>query len=126
MPISRRITSTPWVQKSIGVLGAEYLRLVRNTCSMAIDPPDFYERGERDIPAIVAMWHGQHFMMPFFRRPHDRAKVMISRHRDGEINAIAAERLGLGTVRASRTGARDFLRQRRVGRLPEMLERPGG
>ena len=31
----------------------------------------------------------------------DRAKVLVSRHRDGEINAIAAERLGVGAIRGS-------------------------
>ena len=36
------------------------------------------------------MWHGQHFMSPFFWREQHRVKVLISRHRDGEINAIAA------------------------------------
>jgi lysophospholipid acyltransferase (LPLAT)-like uncharacterized protein len=39
-------------------------------------------------------------MMPFFRRDY-RFKVLISRHSDGEINAIAAERLGVGAVRGS-------------------------
>ena len=34
-------------------------------------------------------------------QPKHRAKVLISRHRDGEINAIAAERLGIGTIRGS-------------------------
>jgi lysophospholipid acyltransferase (LPLAT)-like uncharacterized protein len=38
--------------------------------------------------------------MPFFRRNY-RFKVLISRHSDGEINAIAAERLGVGAVRGS-------------------------
>ena len=44
------------------------------------------------MPAIIAMWHGQHFMAPFIKRkdPRHRTKVLISRHRDGEINARAA------------------------------------
>ena len=46
------------------------------------------------------MWHGQHFLLPFLKRQY-RFKVLISRHSDGEINAIAAERLGIGTVRGS-------------------------
>ncbi len=37
--------------------------------------------------------------MPLAPRPHHRFKVLISRHRDGEINALAAERFGIGTVR---------------------------
>ena len=55
-----------------------------------------------ELPAIIAAWHGQHFMVPFIKNAkHHRAKALISRHRDGEINAIAAERLGIGTIRGS-------------------------
>jgi len=84
----------------MGVLGAEYLRLVWKTGRFIFEPSDFYERAEPNQPLIIAMWHGQHFLAPFLRRNH-RVKVLISRHRDGEINAIAAERLGMMTVRGS-------------------------
>jgi len=45
--------------------------------------------------------------MPFIKRNDGshRAKVLVSRHRDGEINARAAEKLGIGTIRGS--GAHD-------------------
>jgi lysophospholipid acyltransferase (LPLAT)-like uncharacterized protein len=118
---TRRIAAVPWVQKSVGVLAAEYLRLVWKTSSFAIEPADFYDRVVPDLPVIVAMWHGQHFMMPFFRRGH-RAKVLISRHRDGEINAITAERLGLKTIRASGASGRDILRKGGVVGFMAMLE----
>jgi lysophospholipid acyltransferase (LPLAT)-like uncharacterized protein len=50
-------------------------------------------------------------MMPFARHKHHRVKVLISMHRDGEINAIAAERLGIGTIRGSGTHGNDFHRK---------------
>jgi len=59
-----------------------------------VEPEGIYEQFERDAPVIIAMWHGQHFLIPFIRRAEDRAKVLVSRHRDGEINALAAERSG--------------------------------
>ncbi len=118
----RRIGTVRWVQKSIGVLAAEYLRLVWKTNSFAIDPPDFYGRVAPEMPIIVAMWHGQHFMMPFFRREQHRVKVLISRHRDGEINAIAAQRLGLGTIRGSGTSGRDFHRKGGATGFKAMLD----
>jgi lysophospholipid acyltransferase (LPLAT)-like uncharacterized protein len=118
----KRLGTTPWVQKSIGVLAAEYLRLVRMTCSFAIDPADFYERVTPDVPFIAAMWHGQHFMMPFLRRDPLQAKVLISRHRDGEINAIAAERLGIGTIRGSGTRGTDFHKKGGVAGFKGLLE----
>jgi len=117
----RQLSTVPWVQKSVGVLAAEYLRLVWKTSSFAIEPADFYNRVDPELPVIVAMWHGQHFMMPFFRRGHP-VKVLISRHRDGEINAITAERLGLKTIRASGSTGRDFHRKGGVAGFKAMLD----
>ena len=37
--------------------------------------------------------------------------MLISRHRDGEINAIAAERLGIETIRGSGTHGSDFAKK---------------
>lgn len=96
----------------MGALLAGYLRLVRRTNSMHFDPPDAYAEIERDQPVIVAMWHGQHFMIPFFKKPDHRISVLISRHGDGELNAIAAHRLGIGLVRGSGAQRGDQVRKR--------------
>lgn len=111
---------SPAVQNTAGVLAAEYLRLVWLTSRFAIDPPDLYERIPSDLPLIVAMWHGQHFMVPFIRRNY-RAKVLISRHRDGEINAVAAERLGVETVRGSGDTEGRFDRKGGVSAFKQLL-----
>jgi lysophospholipid acyltransferase (LPLAT)-like uncharacterized protein len=100
MAFARHLRHSPWFQKTVGILAAEYLRLVWKTSRFLIEPADFYERAEPQQPIIIAMWHGQHFMTPFLRR-HHRVKVLISRHSDGEVNAIAAEWLGIGTIRGS-------------------------
>ncbi len=97
----KRITSARWFQVAAGALIAAYLKLVFRTSRFTIEPPDIYDRIDRDLPVILAFWHGQHFLTPFIKQPHHRAKVLISRHRDGEINAQAAERLGIGTIRGS-------------------------
>ena len=76
---------------------------------------------EDDQPVIIGMWHGQHFLMPFLRR-HYRVKVLISRHADGEINAIAAERLGIGTVRGSGDHGRRFQVKGGVSGFKGMLD----
>jgi len=107
----KRLTASRWFQKAVGVTGAEYLRLVWKTNRITIEPADIYDEIERELPAIFTMWHGQHFLVPFARKPHYRAKVLISRHRDGEINAIAAERLGAETIRGSGTHGDDFTRK---------------
>jgi lysophospholipid acyltransferase (LPLAT)-like uncharacterized protein len=105
----RRILSIPQVQRSLGVAAAEYLRIVWKTSRFGVDPPDLYDRVAPELPVIVAMWHGQHFMMPFLKRREHAVKVLISRHRDGEVNAIAAKRLGLSVIRGS--GGGDFVRK---------------
>ena len=83
------------MQAALAITAAEYLRLVWKTSSFVTEPADIYERVTPDLPVILAMWHGQHFLIPFIKRPPHRAKVLISRHRDGELNARVAERLGL-------------------------------
>ncbi len=118
----RRLTVYPWVQKFLGVSAAEYFRFVRATSRFGLDPVDIYERVQPDMPAIVAMWHGQHFMMPFFKRREHKVKVLISRHRDGEINAIAAERLGVEAIRGSGTSGRDFVKKGGVAGFKQMLD----
>jgi lysophospholipid acyltransferase (LPLAT)-like uncharacterized protein len=108
------------VQTAIGVVGAEYLRLVWNTSRTVLEPADAYERMIPQLPVIIAMWHGQHFLVPFIRRDYP-AKVLISRHRDGEINAIAAERLGVGTIRGSGDAGGRFDVKGGVGAFQGML-----
>lgn len=53
-------------------------------------------------PVITAFWHCRLLMMPFLFPPHV-ATVLISQHRDGELIARIAERLGYATVRGSAT-----------------------
>jgi lysophospholipid acyltransferase (LPLAT)-like uncharacterized protein len=116
----KRFKGAAWVRASVSALASQYLRLVWKTSRFVIEPEDFYERVEPELPVIIAMWHGQHFMMPFVRR-HHRVKVLISRHRDGEINAIVAERLGIKTIRGSGDHNRRFDRKGGVGAFKAML-----
>jgi lysophospholipid acyltransferase (LPLAT)-like uncharacterized protein len=118
----RDLTRTGWFQRAVGFTAAEFLRLVRLTNHFELDPPDLYERAEPDMPLIVAFWHGHHFMMPFLKR-HYPAAVLVSRHRDGEINAIAAERLHVQTVRGSGSHGNDFHRKGGVGAFKLMLRK---
>jgi hypothetical protein len=102
-------------------MAAEYLRLVWKTTRVVVEPEGIYEQFERDAPVIIAMWHGQHFLIPFIRRAEDRAKVLVSRHRDGEINALAAERLGVGAIRGSGHHGGGFIGKGGVSAFKEML-----
>jgi lysophospholipid acyltransferase (LPLAT)-like uncharacterized protein len=118
----RNTLRSGWFQHAVGFLAAEYLRLVWLTNKFSYEPPDVYARVEPRMPAIFAFWHGQHFMTPFVRvKESYRAKVLISRHRDGEYNAIAAERLGVGTIRGSGDHGAAFHRKGGVGAFKEMV-----
>jgi lysophospholipid acyltransferase (LPLAT)-like uncharacterized protein len=111
-----------WLQRAVGLLAAEYLRLVWLTNRFGIEPLDVYDVVEPRMPAIFAFWHGQHFMTPFIKtKDSHRAKVLISLHRDGEFNAIAAERLGIGTIRGSGDHGSAFHRKGGVGAFKEMV-----
>jgi lysophospholipid acyltransferase (LPLAT)-like uncharacterized protein len=123
--VSRRITTAPWVQKTIGIAASEYLRLVWKTSRFVFEPRDFYQRVTPDLPVIVAVWHGQHFLTSFLKRKEHRVKVLISRHRDGEINAIIAERLGAETIRGSGDHGSEFHRKGGVGAYRAMLSALG-
>lgn len=124
MRILRRITRTRGFKTTLGVVAAEYLRFVWKTNRLIVDPPHLYSLVEPDLPIIVAMWHGQHFMMPFLKQdiPQHRAKVLISRHHDGDINAVAAERLKVGTIRGSGDHGGRFDRKGGVGAFKSMME----
>ena len=120
--IVRDLLRSRWVQRALGVLAAEYLRLVWLTTRFTFDPPEVYSRVEPHQPLIFAFWHGQHFMTPFIKtKDSHRAKVLISRHRDGEFNAIAAERLGIETIRGSGDHGGAFGRKGGVGAFMEMV-----
>ncbi|KQP24639.1 hypothetical protein ASF27_11145 [Methylobacterium sp. Leaf102] len=104
MSVLKRIGRAPAVQQALGRAAGGYLRLVRATNRFSMEPaePDPWLDGLG--PFIAGMWHGQHTMISFMRRPHDRIATIISRSADGNINTIALERMGVRVIRAS--GAR--------------------
>ena len=68
---------------------------------MVDDPAQQYAGIEDDFPIIIALWHGQHFMVPLMRRDGLRVRALISRSGDGHLNSVAAEALGAEVVRGS-------------------------
>ena len=118
-----RIISSPVFQETIGTLGAWYLTTVWNTSRRIFEPEDIYARV--DMPAIFALWHGQHFLLPFLRdpnKPSHKSMALISRHRDGEINARATRRLGIESIRGSGSHNGDFHRKGAVSAFNKVLE----
>lgn len=99
-------------QVAIGSLMAAYLTFVKRTNRLIFLPDEDVRTVDAHSPTIITFWHGQHLMQTFFRRPHDRCYVMISRHGDGEINAVAVEKLGMLVVRGSGAQRKDQVRKR--------------
>lgn len=106
----------------IGTGLAGWLRMVHATTRFEHSPPDLYA-GVRDLyPYIVAMWHGDAFLLPFMQREGHRFSVMVSRSRDGDIIAETLRRLGAAVIRGS--GGKASGQHRRGGpqALRHMLE----
>jgi lysophospholipid acyltransferase (LPLAT)-like uncharacterized protein len=109
MNLLQRISRTKAAQEATGFLFASYLKLVKHTTRPVIEPPDAYAHMDPLLPVILAMWHGQHFMVPLALRPQDRATSLVSRSPDGELNAIVLRHLGIEAVRGSGARGRNFL-----------------
>jgi lysophospholipid acyltransferase (LPLAT)-like uncharacterized protein len=120
MSLVKRLVGSRAFQRAVGVMAAEYLRLVWMTTSFVVEPEGIVEQARSDFPVIVGVWHGQHYLLPFMRDGL-AFKVLVSRHRDGEINAIAAEHLGIGTIRGSGDHGVEFARKGGVGAFRQML-----
>ncbi|WP_306261647.1 lysophospholipid acyltransferase family protein [Pararhizobium sp. IMCC21322] len=103
--------SSKIVQILLGRCAGTYLLFVGWTNRIRSKPENIYALIDHDMPVIVTMWHGEHFMLPFARRKDHRVQVLISNARDGEINSIAAKMLGMEVIRGS--GGRQ--RDRRTG-----------
>lgn len=97
----KRFGRHPAVIRGVGSFLAGYLKFVYRTNRFVFDPPDPYGHVEPHLPAIFAMWHGQHFIVPFFQPKGWPTRVMISRSADGEVNATVVRKLGIGLIRAS-------------------------
>ena len=90
-----------------------HYRLVGWTNPLARQPAAaFYEPFERREGCIIALWHGEHFLMPFFGWRKDRLNIPVTIHRDGEILAQAGQRFGLKFIRGSGDHGREFHRKK--------------
>jgi lysophospholipid acyltransferase (LPLAT)-like uncharacterized protein len=111
------------VLETAGYLASLYLRLVRRTNRFVAEPAGFLETIGRELPVIVAMWHGQHFMVHYAWPEGAAVAALISRHEDGEINAIILRRLGVEPVRGSGGAGHKIRHRGGVAALRELARR---
>lgn len=118
----RKIRTSETFRRILGRAVAAYLKFVWKTQRVTIEPADLYDWIDGELPLILTFWHGQHFLAPFVPKSHHRAKVMISRSFDADINAIAAEALGIGTIRGSGTHRKNFHEKGGVAATRQMID----
>jgi lysophospholipid acyltransferase (LPLAT)-like uncharacterized protein len=121
MELFKRLSRTHAVRNTVGFALARYLAVVQRTNRWVMEPADAYDRIGPLMPVIAAMWHGQHFMIHFAKRPQDRAASLVSRSGDGELNAIALQKLGVRAIRGSGARGRDYREKGGATALRNML-----
>jgi lysophospholipid acyltransferase (LPLAT)-like uncharacterized protein len=117
----KRLGRSHFVHVIVGALAAAYLRLVGATTRYAFEPADIKTRALSFAPFIVAMWHGQHFMIHMASPQGARVSALISRSGDGEINAQILKHLGVEAIRGSGGGGWKSRRKGGMSATREML-----
>ncbi|MGQ4275243.1 lysophospholipid acyltransferase family protein [Terrihabitans sp. B22-R8] len=97
----KKIGRTPFVLNALGSLFAAYVRVVEKTTRWTVEPGSFDAALAANMPVIIAMWHGQHVFAPIGWPKGYPIAALVARHADGEINAIAVEKLGVRTIRGA-------------------------
>lgn len=117
--LGRNISNSKWSAVVFSGLGVAYLELVYWTNRFVVEPENALETVEPEQPVILAVWHGQHILLPALRI-NLPASVMISRSLDGEITARIAKVYGSKAIRAS--GGREQKRNLEKGGMRGFLE----
>jgi len=117
----KRLGRSRAIQNAVGLIAVGYLRLVRATTRFVSEPADFPEKMRSNLPVIVAMWHGQHFMIHYAWPKGAPICALISRSDDGELNANVLRRLGVTPIRGSGGHPSKWRKRGGVAALREML-----
>jgi 3-deoxy-D-manno-octulosonic-acid transferase len=85
---------------------ANFVKLVLATSSRVSDPLDFVARARELHPSIIALWHGQFFLLPGLYPREIPGRAMVSRHADAEALARVLRGFGLELIRGAGAGDR--------------------
>ena len=98
----KRWLDSELVRAAVVGVAAAYMRLCHATSRWEVvrgDVPESFWAARR--PFVLGFWHGRLLMLCFVWRGGIPVRVLVSRHRDGELIARALVRFGIGTVRGS-------------------------
>jgi hypothetical protein len=113
------IKSKPWFGNALVATIYRWLWLVHKTNRLLPGSANASDVFGKNAPAIFAIWHGQHFMVPFLSPNGAKVVTLFSKSADAEINAKLAERMGFETVRGS--GGREPSRTQEKGGVKALL-----
>ena len=121
--VGKRLIGNSFITTVAGRLIHVALKFVRRTQVLAPGSSDWKRMLTAEHPAIVALWHGQHLLAPFFRPDTLPYVALLSRNSDAEINAVVVERFGIRTVRGSGGRVRHAVSQKGGARALIVLRR---
>jgi lysophospholipid acyltransferase (LPLAT)-like uncharacterized protein len=104
-----------------GFVTASHFRFVRWTNRLVRIPDATFHAPWQNDPAILVVWHGEHFLVPFIGPRNDRINVLTTLHRDGEIITRAGMHFGLKFVRGSGDHGKEFMRKKAVQAFTALL-----
>jgi hypothetical protein len=125
----KKIVRSQALVAGAGLLLAGHYWLVGRTNRVVRDPdPDFYAPFDENHAVIVALWHGEHFLVPFLGRKgkregkRDRFIPLTTYHRDGEILTRAGMHLGIEKfLRGAGDHGGEFLRKKALQAFTGMM-----
>ena len=83
-----------------------YIKLVVKTSTIVADPPDYVARGHKYHPSIIALWHGQFFLLPGIYPQEIPGRAIVAKHDDAEALRRILKHFGLGLVRGAGAAGR--------------------
>jgi lysophospholipid acyltransferase (LPLAT)-like uncharacterized protein len=121
----KKITSSAAALELAGFILAAWYYVVGWTNRRVREPDaDFYAPFDNNRAVIVAVWHGEHFLIPFLGRKgakRDRLVPLSTNHRDGEILARGGKYFGLRFLRGSGDHGGEFLRKKALQAFSGMM-----
>jgi 3-deoxy-D-manno-octulosonic-acid transferase len=102
--MKKRFLLSGAMASALGSALAAYIKFVFRSGRMRSDPSDAHGKLMAAHPAIFAVWHGQGFMALPAKPPEMPAKLLVTRHGDGQFAGKALSQLGVDLIHGSGAG----------------------
>ena len=100
--LKNRLLDNEIARGSATFVAAAYMWLVHRTTRWEVRNGDIPQAfWDKNAPFVLAFWHGRLLMVPFAWDRRHALRVLISRHRDGELITRTVSHFGVGSVRGS-------------------------